>query len=138
MSRRLGLALFLALLAVAVMAPPALAADPRPRILSAEWTSKPLTALTVETLEVRAVDLDGVVTTVNVFWGDGMFDHADLICFDAREVVEVRLTHVYREPGAYVARVFVGSGPRCATVDQVSRVEQVRTAVFPAPSDGPT
>lgn len=106
------------------------ASAPRPEILSSEWITRPVTAVNVETLEVWAVDPDGVVTTVNVMWDDGTFDHADLICFDRGEVTHVRLSHIYRDPGLYTVRILVGSGPRCATVRQASKVEDVRTVVF--------
>jgi hypothetical protein len=131
-----ALVLAVATAALGGPAPAAHASGPRPQILSAEWVTRPVTALALETLEIRALDPDGVVTTVNVSWGDGPFDHADLICFDQSEVAEVRLTHVYRDPGVYSVQILVGSGPRCFTVRQHSRVEEVRTVVFPEQPSG--
>jgi hypothetical protein len=106
-------------------------ASPRPHLLSVTWTTSPLTAASVETLEIRAVDPDGVITTVNVLWGDGVFDHADLICFQSGEVARVLLTHRYARAGAYRVRVVATSGPRCFSSRQRSPEERVWAFVHP-------
>jgi hypothetical protein len=102
----------------------------RPRIVSLEWTTTPLTAGAVEALEIRAVDLDGVITTVNILWGDGPFTHADLICFQPGEVARVLLTHRYTQPGLYRVQVVVRSGPRCFTTRQTSPEETAPALVL--------
>ena len=106
-------------------------AGSRPSIVSLEWTTRPLTAGAGEQLEILAVDPDGVVTTVNVLWGDGVFTHADLICFEVGEEARVLLGHRYARAGVYRVQVVVRSGPRCFTTRQTSPEERSRAFVRP-------
>ena len=102
-----------------------------PQVLELTWTTWPLTAGAEEILEITAQDPDGVITTANVFWGNGVFTHADLICFDQGEVVSVLLSIQYERAGLYPVRVWVESGPRCFTTEQRSPRERTRARVHP-------
>jgi hypothetical protein len=108
------------------------APGPEPRILGAQWLSEPLKSGDAELLEIRSVDPDGVISRINVFWGDGSFTHADLICFEIGQVATVRLDHVYESSGRYVARVTAVSSPRCfGPSDQFSPEKLLRAQVKP-------
>jgi hypothetical protein len=108
------------------------AGDPRPRILDVTWVTRPVTSGARELLEIRAVDPDGVISRVNVWWGDDSLTHADLICFDVGEVARVRLDHIYRSPGRYLVRVTAVSSSECfGPSGQNSPEERVPTLVRP-------
>jgi hypothetical protein len=107
-------------------------AGPKPRIVGAQWLTAPLNSGVAELLEIRAGDPDGVISRINVFWGDGSFTHADLICFEVGKIATVRLDHEYEAPGRYVARVTAVSSPQCfGPSDQFSPKKLVRSLVEP-------
>jgi hypothetical protein len=123
-----------AIVVTTLMGGPALGAETagaRPEIVGLAWTTRPLTVGAVEGLEIRAVDPDGVVTSVTVAWGDGLITHADLICFESGEVARVFLTHRYESAGAFRVRVIARSGPRCFTTQQTSPEEGAWALVRP-------
>jgi hypothetical protein len=102
---------------VLTLAPsPAHAGTAPPRIADAHWVGGAPRADQEATLEIRAVDPDGVVITVWVQWGDGWVAIADLFCLPGSEVgapVRLGLSHTYDAPGRYQARVFAESVGPC-------------------------
>jgi len=87
--------------------------DVGPVVLSARWVTSPVRAGTDEVLRVRAVDVDDVITEVDVSWGDGVLTFADPRCLKAGQVATVRLDHTYQAGGMYTVRVTAVSSPRC-------------------------
>lgn len=129
----LGLTLALSLpIGTAGAAGSAGSSGPRPRIIEATWITAPVNAGSLEMLEIRAVDPDGIVSQLNVLWGDGSFTHADLICLGPGEVATVRLTHRYSDPGRVVVRIQAFSSSRCfGPAEQKSPQAKVATFVRP-------
>jgi hypothetical protein len=111
------------LLAATVMAVLTLAPSPAqaagsapPRVAAAHWLGGAPRAGQEATLEIRAVDPDGVVITAWVVWGDGWVGIADLFCLpgsEAGEPVRLGLSHTYEAPGHYEAKVLVESVGPC-------------------------
>jgi hypothetical protein len=87
--------------------------DVGPVVLSARWVTAPVRVGTDEVLRVRSVDVDDVITEVDVSWGDGVVSFADPVCLKPGQIATVRLHHTYQDAGTYTVRVTAISSPRC-------------------------
>lgn len=129
--RRITAAVITAAVAVSSLASAA-SAGPSPRPTATLLSSGTLTTEGGDEayLEVEAVDVDGVISEIEVLWGDGSISFAHSYgCFmepapqpgDTHRFV---VTNPYAEPGRYQVRYVVHSISGCtdAAVEQHSRV----------------
>lgn len=126
----------LAFLLVAAWASPAVAARPSPRPSAALLGTGATTTWQGEEayIEVSAQDPDGIITEIEVYWGDGSITFAHSYpCLipptpDPGDAHRFLVSNLYENPGRYTVRYVVHSIADCSGTgpDQHSRPYAVR------------
>ena len=127
------IALLAAVGLLATLGPTAVVAHPghqRPKITVMRWKDLPVKVDRFEKLIVKAHDPQAKMSSITVFWGDGVKDHADSFCAigEAGEDIRYVLDHKYQKTGTYIVRAQVES---CDEENNLSRWKKLETTVKP-------